>query len=257
MSDWHYQEPRDDDESAELLRQGAAAFLGQVLGLSDQPDHLATDLSPIKRDSNASIYTIQLESSVGPAAFLVYAYQLRERGGEGHTGKELFDSGLETLHQAAAHATPGPRAVAHAESDDYGYILATTPGTYRALTEGQEAEGASEATSVDRPTTKETMRFRNESAQGLLKSLKIANDQATTWLAAVHDADRSAETASLEESRIEFTEDETELALFLLDNDSIGNLLRALNALVSAAQTQASSSLRVDHEPHGNLHAPS
>lgn len=243
MTDWQYQEPRNDDEAAELLRQGAAAFLGQVLGLGDQPDHLAADLSPIKRDSNASIFTIQLESSVGPAAFLVYAYQLRERGGDGHTGKELFDSGLETLQQAVRNASPGPRAVAHAESDDFGYILATTPGTYRALTEGQETGAAPQA---DLVTAAESLRVRGEAAHELLRSLKMANAQATDWLAAVNASDRSGGAASLEDGTIEFTEDETELALFLLDNESIGTLLRALNVLVSTAQMQASAALRDD-----------
>lgn len=242
MTDWRYQEPRNDEESAELLRQGAAAFLGEVLGLSDRPDNLATDLSPIKRDSNAAIYTIQLESSVGPAAFLVYAYQLRERGGDGHTGKELFDTGLETLQQAARHATPGPRAVAHAESDDYGYILATTPGTYRALTGGHEA-AASQPGEAGVPSAREARRLRGDAAHELLGTLKIANTQATEWLAAARASDRSG-GASLEDGSLEFTEDETELALFLLDNESIGNLLRALNVLVSTAQMQASVALQ-------------
>ena len=254
--DWRYQEPGHDQDSGELLRQGAAAFLGQVLGLSDQPDHLATDLSPIKRDSNASIYTIQLESSVGPAAFLVYAYQLRERGGDGHTGRELFDSGLETLQQSARHATPGPRAVAHAETDDYGYILATTPGTFRALTEGQGTDVSVAAARAEGPTIEESFRVREETAGELLTTLKIANTHATAWLAAVHARDEAGGDASQEAGSIEFNPNETELALFLLDNESIGNLLRALNVLVSAAQTQASSALRDDHEPHADLDAP-
>lgn len=254
MTDWQYQEPRNDDESAELLRHGAAAFLGQVLGLADQPDHLATDLSPIKRDSNASIFTIQLESSVGPAAFLVYAYHMRERGGDGHTGKELFDTGLETLQQAARHATPGPRAVAHAESGDFGYILATTPGTYRALTHGRDADASLEATRADFTTPEASLRIRAETAKELLTSLKIANTQATDWLEAVNASDRST-GAARDDVSIEFTEDETELALFLLDNDSIGNLLRALNLLVSTAQMQASAALHNDVAATDNLDA--
>lgn len=245
MSDRQYRKP-GNDESAQLLRQGAAAFLGQVLGLGDQPGHLATDLSPIKRDSNASIYTIQLESSVGPAAFLVYAYQLHERGGDGHTGKELFDAGLETLQEAARRATPGPRSIAHAETDDYGYILATTPGTYRALRGSQAAEPAPDVSEVAEPAVDQPLQVRSETAQDLLTSLRIANTQAADWLAAVRASDRARGIASLEDGTIRFTPDETELALFLLDNDSIGTLLRVLNLLVSTAQTQASAVLQDD-----------
>lgn len=115
----------------------AASFLAQVLGLETSPNALAelrSDLSTIKRDHNAAIYTIQLDSSVGTAAFLVYAYLLDAHGGDGKTGRALYEAGVRTLEEAAERNTPGPRAVANAETDDYGFILATTPGTYRALT---------------------------------------------------------------------------------------------------------------------------
>lgn len=119
------------------ITTAAASFLAQVLGLETSPNALAelrSDLSTIKRDHNAAIYTIQLDSSVGMAAFLVYAYVLDARGGDGKTGRELYEAGVRTLEEAAERNTPGPRAVANAETDDYGFILATTPGTYRALT---------------------------------------------------------------------------------------------------------------------------
>lgn len=267
MTDWRERQPGTDDESAERMRQGAASFLGQVLGLDDQPDHLAADLSPIKRDSNASIYTIQLESSAGPAAFLVYAYQVRARGGDGHTGKELFDSGLETLDLAARNATPGPRAVAHAESDDYAFILATTPGTYRALTGNRGLAPAAAAPTPVRPANSappedpaadEPLRVRSEMAQDLITSLRIANTQASDWLAAVRASEpTTGGAASLDDGTLAFTPDETELALFLLDNESIGTLLRVLNILVATAQVQASAALGDDPGIHDDRGASS
>lgn len=223
--------------------QGAAIFLGQVLGIADSPDYLAADLSPIKRDSNASIFTIQLDSSVGPAAFLVYAYALRQRGGDGRTGKDLFDAGLATLQQAAQRSAPGPRAVAHTETDDLGFILATTPGTYRALTGDPEIEDVPPvrtATAPDRAAIEAAAQVRGEIALDLLVSLRSANQQATEWLTAIQAADRfdgAGDEAPHDPQA--FTPEETELALYLLDDDSIGNLLRALNLLVTSAQDQA------------------
>lgn len=218
-----------------------AAFLQQVLELEDDPAVLANDLSSIKRDSNAAIYTIQLESSVGLAAFLVYTYLLGERGGDGHTGQELFDAGLETLQQAAARNTPGPRAVAHAATDRHGFILATTPGTYRALT-GNTSTQNLEATPEDLPATEDTDRIRSDAAEELLDLLQRANAQAQTWLKAIQAATQQA-PGTEDEAMISFSEAETELALFLLDEQSIGDLLRSLNLLVATAQEQTEQAL--------------
>jgi hypothetical protein len=228
-------------QSDSPITRAAASFLGQVLGLGEAPTDLASDLSAIKRDANASIYTIQLESSVGPAAFLVYAYLLNERGGDGRTGKEVFDAGLETLQQAAANDSPGPRAVAHAETDDYGFILATTPGTYRALVgEGSQASTL-EAQPADLMPTAELERSRSASAEELLRLLREANRHAADWLSAIQGSGQAVDSDNAE--LVEFTEHETELALFLLDDESIGSLLKALNVLVATAQEQAASAL--------------
>lgn len=213
-----------------------ASFLQQVLELDEDPTVLANDLSSIKRDSNAAIYTIQLESSVGLAAFLVYTYLLGERGGDGHTGQELFDAGLETLQQAATRNTPGPRAVAHASTDVHGFILATTPGTYRALT-GSPATETLEPAAEDLPSTEDTDRLRSEAAEEMLDLLQRANAQAQTWLKAIQAATQQA-PGTEEQALISFSEAETELALFLLDDQSIGDLLRSLNLLVATAQEQ-------------------
>lgn len=221
------------------ITRAAASFLGQVLGLGEAPTDLVSDLSAIKRDSNAEIYTIQLESSVGPAAFLVYAYILRERGGDGRTGKEGFDAGLETLQHAAVNDSPGPRAVAHAETDEFGFILATTPGTYRALV-GEGAETSNlEAQQSDLLPTAELERSRSASAEDLLRLLRDANRHAAEWLDAIQGSSRGR--GDDEAGMIEFTDNETELALFLLDDESIGSLLKALNVLVATAQEQAAN----------------
>ncbi len=230
----------DDAEQAEL-RQGAALFLGQALGLSEAPEVLASDLSPIKRDANASIFTIQLDSTVGQAAFLVYAYVLAARGGDGRTGKELFDSGLETLREAAERNAPGPRALAHAESGTYGYILATTPGTYRALTGEAPAEEIKEDGSAPAYSVEEALQLRGDTATQLLETLRVANEQATHWLEAVRISSEAEFEAYGVEEMMEFTERETELALFLLDEASISDLLHALNVMVSTAQEQAAA----------------
>ncbi len=243
--------PRESGQSnvpaQDAVLQGAAVFLGQVLGITDSTDYLASDLSPIKRDANASIFTIQLDSSVGPAAFLVYAYALEQRGGDGRTGKELFDAGLLTLQEAAQRSAPGPRAVAHAETDTLGFILATTPGTYRALTGDPEAGSPSEATVADLAGIEESETFRREVAQDLLESLRNANQQATDWLAAIQVAGQSdVDRDEAIDDLLSFTEEETELALYLLDDESIGNLLRALNLLVASAQQQMAQGLERD-----------
>jgi hypothetical protein len=220
------------------MTRAAASFLGQVLGLDEPPGDLASDLSPIKRDANAAIYTIQLESSVGPAAFLVYAYVLDVRGGDGRSGRESFDIGLETLQLAAQNDSPGPRAVAHAETDDYGFILATTPGTYRALVGETPRDLDLVAKPSDFMPTAELLRLRSERAEDLLRLLRETNAVATEWMSAIEGSSRSDA-----DEGIAFTEYETELALFLLDDESIGALLRALNLLVATAQQQAASAM--------------
>ncbi|MDQ3540120.1 MAG: hypothetical protein M3440_05480 [Chloroflexota bacterium] len=250
MTETERRTPGDRHDAHNPMREGAAVFLGQVLGLSDSATNLAGDLSSIKQDVNASVYTIQLESSIGPAAFLVYAYVLGDRGGEGHTGKELFDAGLETLQQAAQRSSPGPRAVAHAETDTHAFILATTPGTYRALTGAPDPPASLEATPADLPPTGDALQIRRDTAQNLLATLRSANAQATEWLAALQ-VSTEADSTITDGDTVGFSDEETELALYLLDDASIGNLLRALNLLVSTAQQQAAAALEDDVE-HGD-----
>lgn len=238
----------------DAMMLATASFLQQVLELDGDPAELANDLSPIKRDSNAAIYTIQLESSVGLAAFLVYTYILGERGGDGHTGQELFDAGLQTLQQAAARNTPGPRAVAHATTDTHGFILATSPGTYRALTGAGTVQGL-EPSAEDMIVSEDTDRVRADAAEELLDLLQKANAQAQIWLRAIQAATLAA-PGTEEQALVSFSEPETELALFLLDDASIGDLLRSLNLLIETAQEQTQRALTGMDFPGGQDISP-
>ena len=237
------------DKSAmpDTLMMATAQFLIQALELPDTPEEIANDLSPMKRDSNAAISSIQLETSIGLAGFLVYTYVLNRTGGDGKTGKELFDTGLETLQIAANRNTPGPRAVAHADTDEYGFILATAPGTYRALM-GHTSTDSIEAQPDDALTVGNTESIREEAARELFDLLQKANTQATTWLNAIQAASRQAHE-NPDQGMIAFTESETELAIFLLDDDSVGDLLRSMNMLVATAQDQAAQAM--GGEPDG------
>ena len=231
------------DKSAmpDTLMMATAQFLIQALELTDSPEEIANDLSPMKRDSNAAISSIQLETSIGLAGFLVYTYVLNRTGGDGKTGKELFDAGLETLQIAANRNTPGPRPVAHADTDEYGFILATGPGTYRALM-GHTSTESIEAQPDDALTIGNTENIREEAARELFDLLQKANTQATTWLNAIQAASRQAHE-NPDQGLIAFTESETELAIFLLDDDSVGALLRSMNMLVATAQDQAAQAM--------------
>lgn len=234
----------DRTASPDNLLEATAQFLVQALELEDSAAEIANDLSPMKRDSNAAISSIQLETSIGLAGFLVYTYVLNKIGGDGKTGKQLFDSGLETLQLAATRNTPGPRPVAHADTEEYGFILATAPGTWRALM-GHTRTDSIEAQPDDVLTIGNTENIRSEAASELFELLQKANAQAETWLNAIQAASRQAHE-NPDDSRITFTESETELAIFLLDDDSVGALLRTMNMLVATAQEQASEAMGAD-----------
>lgn len=231
----------DNSETPDALMVATAQFLIQALDLADSPDVIANDLSPMKRDSNAAISSIQLETSIGLAGFLVYTYVLHRTSGDGKTGQDLFDSGLETLQLAANRNTPGPRPVAHASTEDYGFILATAPGTWRALM-GHTSTESIEAQPDDALTVSNTESIRADAASELFNLLQKANAQAQAWLNALQAASRQAHD-NHDESMIAFTDSETELALFLLDEDSVGALLRTMNLLVATAQEQAAQTM--------------
>jgi hypothetical protein len=214
-----------------------AAFVKQALELDEQPASLAGEILPFKRDVNSGISTIELDSSVGVAAFLIYHYQLNETNEDGRSGTELFQTDLKTLERATKINTPGPRIMAHAIAGDEAYILATTPATHRALT-GSGEEGA-----ADQPRTGERDEtlvdaVRRAAATELLRLLPAANSQAKTWLEAVRSQSLSMDGEETSDDLIEFNQEETGLALFLLDEANIRQLLQLINVMLHSARSQ-------------------
>jgi hypothetical protein len=220
-----------------------ASFVVQALDLSDDPAALAPEITALKRDVNAGISSIELDSSVGPAAFLVYHYLLDVADDDERTGRALFDADLATLERAAEQNTPGPRILAHALAGGTAYILATTPATYRALA-GLPPEETLTATAADLLPGAESAASRRTAASELLRLLREADSQASDWLRAVQAEGRLAPDGG--GTLPEFNEEETALALFLLDDRSIASLLRVLNLLLSSARQQTADALGED-----------
>lgn len=202
-----------------------AAFLTEALELDEDPTDLAEEILPFKRDQNAGISTIELESSIGVAAFLIYHYELNASDEEGRQGSELFQSDLRTLERAATLNTPGPRILAHAVTDEEAYILATTPATHRALT----GAGPDEPPPVVPEDARDEV--RKETATNLLRLLSEANAQARDWLTAIQ---LTGESTSADQ--VDFHPEETGLALYLMDENNIRQLLQVLNIMVRSAR---------------------
>lgn len=216
-------------------RLRAAAFFHEALGSDVDPVELEPELVVLKIDPVARIYSVEVDSSVGTAAFLIYQYQLSAQTRDGKTGHDSFRADLETLEIAAERETPGPRILAHATAADEGYILATTPATYRALMGGSAVEGIT-ASEQDLLPKGDALEARQQSADELLRLLKLANDQAKRWFAAV----RSEGQIGNMSDELEFSQEESALALFLIDETSVQDLLRLLSVMVSASQGGAS-----------------
>lgn len=219
----------------------AAAFVVQALDLADDPATIAPEIVTIKQDANAGIFTVQLDSSAGATAFLVYVYDLAATDDEGRSGQELFDAGVATLETAAERGAPGPRIVAHASTAANGFILAATPATYRLLT-GETDTTPVEASTADLLPTEETDKLRATAAGELLKILRDGESQAAAWLAALR-AEGRLHGETLGADTLPFNSEETELALFLLDERSIQHLLQVLNLILTAARQQAADVL--------------
>lgn len=219
----------------------AAAFVVQALDLDDEPAVIAQEIVTLKRDANAGIYTVQLDSSAGATAFLVYVYDLAATDDQQHTGQALFEADVATLETAAERGAPGPRIVAHATTDANGFVLAATPATFRLLT-GETDVSQVEASAADLLPTEETAKARASAASELLRALREGETQATAWLAALRAEGRFA-GESLQGDTLPFNSEETELALFLLDERSIQHLLQVLNLILTAARHQAADVL--------------
>src|SRR5262245_54069989 len=123
------------DPSGEDRALRAAAFLVQALELGNDADPaaMAPDLLPLHQTPVTTTFVVELESSVGPTAFLIYVYSLSASADDGRSGRALFERDLTTLETAASLDTPGPRPLAHAQTEVEGFILATTPATLRVL----------------------------------------------------------------------------------------------------------------------------
>lgn len=212
------------------LALAAASFLAQALELGDDPAAIAPELTEISETGNSSVFSVELDSSIGSAAFLVYVYAMDAGGGNDTTGAELYQQAITTLEQAAARDTPGPRLVANAETEQVAFILATTPATWRRL---QGEEPAVVATEADLPATGTSVQLRASLAEDLHRTLREANEHARGWLAAIRSADSGRDEA------LAFTEEETALALHVLDEANVTPLLTALNLLIASAQEQA------------------
>ncbi len=215
--------PRVNDTMDMKLK--LADFMRQALSLDESAESLADEIESFKEDINAGISTVELDSSVGPAPFLIYHYILEIRDSENRTGKELFDADVRTLERAAMIDSPGPRILAHAVTDEEAFILATTPATHRALT-GDDSSSASRSGD---PTD------RSDAASRLVGALAEANKLAGEWLAALRAESAAGGKNPDEGEFVEFNEAEAALALFVLDDRSIRDLLTTLNLMIASA----------------------
>jgi hypothetical protein len=217
-----------DPNQPDPLALDAARFLVASLSLDVDPGEMATGLDRIDRDDRTSVYAVQLGSSVGPAAFLVYAYATT--GDQAAEARSRFEGDIRTLQQAQERDVPGPRLVASGELDGTSYILATDPATFAALAGGEAAPPPAPAMDPA-----EAARTRRRSAERLLRSLKDADREASRWLAALpHD-----DAGSLDLAGVKLDDAETELALFLLGPDGIRNVLRMASLLIEQGKAAA------------------
>ena len=208
-----------------------ASFVATALELDTDPAEIAEEVVPLKRDPNAGISTVELQSAAGPAPFLVYHYVLGETNEAGESGQQLFDADVVTLQRATEQNTPGPRILAHATAEGEAYVLATTPEVFRTLTGTPVPE--EELPGPPIKSAKAAAAVRKHAADRLVRLLRQANNEATNWLRAVRSA----------EGEIELGPEESALALYLIDKESIKNLLLAINVLIENAQEQAAKAM--------------
>jgi len=202
----------------------AAAFVIQVLELEADPAELAGAMSPLKREPAGGISAVELSSSGGATPFLVYHYALVP-------GRpSVFDADVTTMEQAERLGTPGPRIIASASGETEAYILATTPDVQRMLA------GETPRSAPPPPDARTAERQRHRTPGKMIDAIRTANGLAAEWLAALKVA---AELGS--DADLTFTDEESALALYLLDDASAGDLLRALNLALSAARGQVAS----------------
>lgn len=203
----------------EAVTRAAAAFLGEALGIAAAPEELRGDLIPVGENAVVSTYAIELASSAGPAAFLVYAYRLLAEDDAGMSGSARMAADVATMEEAARLDVPGPRLVARAEGDALGFVLATTPAYLRALAGGSERSAAGDVSPRDEA---DAVALRAQSAVDLLRALREASASARLWLGGGLTRGEA------------LTPEETELALFLLEPGSLEPIMSAIRRLVEA-----------------------
>jgi hypothetical protein len=211
----------------------AATFLVEALDLETSALELARGIVWLRRDAWSGVCSIELDSSVGPAAFLIYDYELNSTNAAGVSMYTQFDADLRTLERAAELNTPGPRILAHATIGETAFILATTPSVHRALT-GAGGESLLEATEADLLPGAGIAEMRAEAASDLMDRLREADAAAERWLRAFRAEGNVASDSTSD--FIEFGEAEAALALFLMDERSIQHLLQAFNLFISSAR---------------------
>lgn len=217
-----------------------AAFVASALEIETDPTAMADEVTPLKRDANAGISTIELQSVNGPAPFLVYHYVLETTDEDGATGQEKFDQDLATLTRATEQNTPGPRILAHATAEGEAYVLATTPEVFQALTGVAPTPVELEGPPIK--PGKAALAVRKRAADNLLKLLRQADGEAANWLRAI----------KAEDEEVTLGAEEAALALFLIDKNSIKNVLLTINILIENAHEQAASAMKPPGSSNGN-----
>ena len=202
----------------ENLARPASAFVAQALAIPGEPEQLADDLTLVGDDGVAATFAIELESTAGAVAFLVYVYRLASRDADGASGRKRMERDLATMAEAERLDAPGPRPVAQADAGPLGFVLATTPAMLRTLS--GDVSGTEAPAALD----------RGEAATALLERLLAAEAAARAWLASVPEAPS------------ERTPEEAELALHLLEPGNLEPLLAAIRRLTATAPGDAGAS---------------
>ncbi len=227
------------DDTLDLL---AARFIIQTLSLDLVPEVLVPTLNRIERDDQTAVYAVQLESSVGPAAFLIYGYEAGLSGKHGAASQQRYATDARTLEVAQSRNVPGPRLIASGELGGNLFILATDPHTFAALA-GVEAtvNPASDSERAHDPAD-----VRRDSAGKLITLLRDADREAGRWLRAVDRQENMTGSGAIVGTPLEFDDVETDLALYLLGPAGIRNILTLTSRILESAQAanEASSHAR-------------
>lgn len=194
------------DDVFDESRLVAASFIAEALGLEGKPAELAADLVEIGSAPLLATYAVELDSSRGRVALLIWLYDLDRVDDANVNGRQQRDRDLEMLEAAVRLGAPGPRLIASGEVGRWGAVLATTPGDHARL--GGQAVASAANLSNTPMATDDRARLAGELLVALRRSVYLAE----TYLAA---SEQSAERTS----------EEAELGLFLTDPRSLEPLL--------------------------------